>query len=255
MQLTVVGSSDAFNAAGRFHSCYLLESQNTGTIMIDFGATSLAALRQIDRTPSEIDAIAFTHLHGDHLAGLPFYILDAMFVSFRTQSLEIVGPPLTEDRIEALMKATYKEVMDRPRSFAIDICETEPGQTIECQGFKISCYSAVHMSAPDIAMSLRIEDPQGKVAVFSGDTAMNPQLLAAAEQADVLVAECSALHPPIGKHCTFDDWIEAMPKLSAKRLILSHLDEIMRQKAPELLNQAPDNLRLDFADDGMKIVI
>jgi hypothetical protein len=57
-RLTVVGSSDAFNAAGRCHSCYLLEGDGAGPLMIDFGATALYALRKIGRSAAEVRGFA-----------------------------------------------------------------------------------------------------------------------------------------------------------------------------------------------------
>ena len=54
-RLVVVGSSDAFNSMGRSHSCYWLEGQGFGPLMIDFGATSLMALRRVGREPRELE--------------------------------------------------------------------------------------------------------------------------------------------------------------------------------------------------------
>src|SRR5213592_4522704 len=92
MDVTVVGSGDAFGSGGRFQTCIAVGSQ----VLIDRGATSLTALRQQHMDPNEIDTIVITHLHGDHFGGLPFLILDGQF-RHRTNDLTVVGPPGTRD--------------------------------------------------------------------------------------------------------------------------------------------------------------
>src|SRR5205085_1754146 len=59
---------------------------------IDFGASSLIALAQQGIDPNSIDAIVLTHLHGDHCAGVPFLLIDAMLASKRSRPLTIAGP-------------------------------------------------------------------------------------------------------------------------------------------------------------------
>ncbi len=46
-------------------------------LLVDCGATSLVALKAQGLNPDAVDAVAVTHLHGDHFGGLPFLILDA----------------------------------------------------------------------------------------------------------------------------------------------------------------------------------
>ena len=69
MKLTVIGSADAFNSAGRGNSCYVLESADAGKVMIDFGPTALLGLRRQGIQPNELSGVVFTHLHGDHIGG------------------------------------------------------------------------------------------------------------------------------------------------------------------------------------------
>ena len=40
-----------------------------------------------------IETILITHFHADHIAGLPFFILEANYVLKRQASLTIAGPP------------------------------------------------------------------------------------------------------------------------------------------------------------------
>lgn len=256
MRITVVGSGDAFNAEGRFHSCYLLEAQDCHTIMVDFGATALVALRRLGRSTSEIATVVFTHLHGDHIGGVPFLVIDAMFSERRRTPLRLVGPVGLEARVRALLDATYgSEVMDRDDAPAFEFTELLPGVRHRVEGCELETFPARHMHPPHRPLCLRFVAPNGVRAAFSGDTAMCEGLLAAAADVDVLVAECSGLVPPIGQHCTWEDWCRVLPELTAQRVILTHLGREVRRHASQLLREAPPGPGLAFADDGMVVEV
>jgi ribonuclease BN (tRNA processing enzyme) len=251
MRLTIVGSSDAFNSLGRSHSCYLLEGDGFGPIMIDFGATALLALRRIGREPREVRGFALTHLHGDHVGGFPFLIIDGMFHAVRQEPLEVVGPVGAEARVESFLRIAYGDVADRPRPFTLQVREIRPGEETILAGATVRGFPAEHMDPPEQPLCLRVTAPDGRSVAFSGDTAMCDALLAAADGAEALVAECSCLRPPCGRHCTWEDWLARLPEVRARRVVLSHLGTAVRQRIPELRAEAPPSVVLDFADDGM----
>jgi len=122
MRVTAVGSGDAFCSGGRGHTCWLIDDAE-GTFMVDFGATALAALKRLGREPDGIGAVHFTHLHGDHIAGWPFLLVDAMYRSRRRSPLVVSGPPGTKDRLQALWSACYPAAAERPLPFALEVRE------------------------------------------------------------------------------------------------------------------------------------
>ena len=219
--------------------------------MVDIGGSGLAALRKAGRAPKELAGIAITHLHGDHVGGLPFLLLDAAYNEPRTVTLPMVGPLGLSARIHDLMLASYRELASMRFGFDYPITEIAPGQSAALAGLNVQGFLADHMDPPHFPLSLRIRGPDGKVVTFSGDTAMNPHLLEAADGADLLIAECSALEPPIGRHCTWLDWKAVLPTLKARKVVLTHLNHRVRGAIPRLLAEAPANVDLAFADDGM----
>lgn len=221
--------------------------------MIDFGATALMGLRQLGRAPSEIRGFAFTHLHGDHVGGYPFLVIDGMFHDVRTDRLDIVGPAGVSQRLNAVLEAAYGDLATRERPFETRMRELFAGGSIEIAGATIRGFAAEHMDPPEEPMCLRVEAPGGKTIAFSGDTAMCDGLFAAADGADLLVAECSCLAHPCGRHCTWEEWKEALPRVKARRVLFTHLGTAVRARVDELLDDAPDGVDLAFADDGLVV--
>lgn len=275
MRLTVVGSGDAFNAAGRLHSCYLLEGSGFTPTMIDFGATALAGLHRLGRRATEVATFAFTHLHGDHLGGVPFLFIDAMYADVRNAPLRMVGPRGLGARARALVEVTYGELLARPEAPELEVEEVAPGQRLSVSGLVLETFPADHQDPPEEPLCLRFTGPDGASVAFSGDTRLSEGLLAAADGVDLLVAECSALAPPAGRHCTWEDWRRALPTLSARRVLLTHLGQDVRPEIPRLVAEAEAAFtgpsgrreagsgrltgapgpRLDFADDGLVLEI
>jgi ribonuclease BN (tRNA processing enzyme) len=254
MRLTVIGSADAFNSGGRGHSCYLLESAGAGALMVDFGPTALMGLRHASFEPNRLDGIVFTHMHGDHIGGFPFILIDALYNGVRRRELPILGPARTRECLEALLDATYDEMKDRMSLVPISIDELTPGQTRDFVGYRIEAFAAEHMDPPHRPLCLRITDPQGTVVAFSGDTLPCPGLFAAAQGASLLVAECTRLAQPAGHHCTWEDWKQQIPTLGAKSLMLTHLGADVRARVPDLEAQMRDaRIPVRFAEDGLVI--
>lgn len=256
MKLTVVGSADAVNAGGRGNSCYLVESAGAPKLMIDFGPTALLGLRRLGVSPADLGGVVFTHLHGDHTGGFPLLCIDAMFGGSPDPRLRVLGPPLTQTTLWNVFLAAYRELeKDLPTRVRLSIDEFHPGDERAFAGYTIRAYAADHMSPPHQALCLRVTDAAGRAIAFSGDTRICPGLLAAATDADLLVADCSRLAPPAGPHATWQDWQETLPILRAKSLLLTHLGADIRARAPTLLDGLRLPLPVGIADDGLVIEV
>ena len=251
MKLIVTGSGDAFNAAGRGHSCYWLEGMTEHPMMVDFGATALQALKRLELDPRRLRTILITHLHGDHIGGLPFLVIDGVVRSGRQEPLQLVGPPGTRQRCEDLLALSYGVLAEQEERFPLQYCEVEPEQELAFGAVRVRVFRADHVAPPGQALGYRVVRENGPTVVFSGDTAMTDELLTAAVGADLLVAECSALEPPAGKHCTWAEWRRELPGLDVGRVLLAHLPEEMRAgELPPVGEGAPP---VELAEDGQVV--
>ena len=254
MQLVVVGSADAFNSAGRGHSCYWLEDAARRPLMIDFGGTALQGLARLDLDPRALGGVLLTHLHGDHFGGLPFLQVALTYQRPRSEPLVVVGPPGSAERVRALVEITYGEVL-RETAFRFEVRELAPGGSLEVEGARVEAFAAVHQDPPERPLCLRVTGRDGSVVAFSGDTEACEGLLAAAAGVDLLVGDCTGLAPPVGPHMTWIDWRAVLPSLTARRVVLSHLGADVRAAAPDALAGVRGGPPVELADDGARYVV
>jgi len=104
VSIRFVGSGDSFGSGGRFQTCILVDGGGM-RFTIDFGTSSLIALKQQGIDHNSIDAVLLTHLHGDHCGGVPFLLVDAMLGAKRSRPLTIAGPRDLRSRMGAIAGA------------------------------------------------------------------------------------------------------------------------------------------------------
>lgn len=247
MQLTFVGSGDAFGTEGRFNTCFHVAADPLN-FLIDCGASSLVALKQrrIDR--NAIQLILISHLHGDHFGGLPFFLLDAQLVASRTTPLTIAGPPGLKARLEMAMEALFTGSSKIPWKFELEIIELPLATPSELLGLNILTREVVHPSgAPSTA--LRIE-AEGKTIAYSGDTEWTEALLPIANGADLFICECYMFERVVKFHMSYSIILEHLEDLGAKRVVLTHMGEDMMANRDKV-----DLSRVTLAEDGLELLV
>jgi ribonuclease BN (tRNA processing enzyme) len=236
--VTFAGCGDAFGSGGRFQACIHLDHPNLASpVLLDCGATSMTALRQAGLDPGEIGTVFLSHLHGDHFGGLPFLILDGQF-SHREQSLQIIGPPGTAERLSEAMECLFPGSTQVRREFVFVVSELSPGQRLDLPGMRVVARSGRHPSGAS-ALILRLEIA-GKVIAYTGDTAWTDAILLAAADADLLIAEAYYRHKAVPHHLRLADLTEHRSEIKARRTILTHMSADMLAHPAE--NHAHDGL-------------
>ena len=127
MQLRFVGCGDAFGSGGRHNTCFHVTGTSVN-FLIDCGASTLPALENCGIVRNDIDLILVTHFHGDHFAGLPFFLLDAQF-SRRSRPLVIAGPQGIDTRLTQVMEALFEHSSKTQRKFELTVVALAPEET------------------------------------------------------------------------------------------------------------------------------
>lgn len=102
LNLTILGSSAALPAIGRFTSCQYLELQNRH-FLIDCGEGAQMQLVKYQLSIPKIDHIFISHLHGDHYLGL-MPLLFSMHLNKRTADLHLYAPAGLDEIITLQLK-------------------------------------------------------------------------------------------------------------------------------------------------------
>jgi ribonuclease BN (tRNA processing enzyme) len=247
MRFTAVGCGDAFGSGGRFHTCFLVETGQT-TLALDFGATSLVALKRLGRHPNEIDAVVLSHLHGDHFGGLPFLLLDSQFDSRREKPLTIIGPTGSTERINQAMEVFFPGSSRNKWRFELRILDLPCGTPHRYAGIEIVTAEVTHPSgAPSTAV--RIADGR-RTLVYSGDTSWTEALVTIAQGADLFVTECYRLSGAPVAHLDFEQIDANRARFNARRIMLTHMSAQVLEKLAEIEARgyltAHDGLSLDL---------
>jgi ribonuclease BN (tRNA processing enzyme) len=240
--LTFVGTGDAFGTGGRNNTCILVDAPGL-RFAIDFGATSVNALKALGMDHNSIDAILLTHFHGDHAAGVPTLLMDAMLGSKRQTPLTIAGPPGTAARLPQIAEALFPGSGGMQPKFPLDVIDMEMLIPHSVRGLNVTTYPAIH-TPQTVPTSIRVE-VAGKAIAFTGDSAWTDHMPTLARGSDVLIAECYFHTKPVPFHLNYPVIREHRHELKTKRLILTHM-------GPEMLAVA-DTVPDECAYDGMVI--
>lgn len=220
MRLTVIGCSGSFPGPDSAASCYLVQAgdgDDTFSLLLDLGSGALGVLqRHVDlRT---IDAVALTHLHGDHCLDLcGFYVVRKYHPMGHLGRIPVHGPPGTAARLAR----AYDMDAEPGMANEFDFHEYD-GSVLEVGPFSIETTPVDH---PVDAYALRITDGDG-VLVYSGDTAVCDGLRDCARGADLLLAEASFLDAdtnPSHVHMSGSDAARLATDAAVRALVLTHI--------------------------------
>jgi len=111
---------------------------NGHSILMDCGEGTQVALKSAGFTFKPIDVICLTHLHADHVSGIPGMLL-SMGNEGRTESVLIIGPKGTTKVISSL------RIIAPQLPFEVEVSEIEnPDETYWFDGFNITAFKVRH---------------------------------------------------------------------------------------------------------------
>lgn len=244
-KLTIIGSGDAFGSGGRHTACYFVEGAEN-PFLLDCGATALVALKQAKISTLAFDTIILSHLHGDHFGGLPFILIDAIYISRRRKPLTIAGPPGAEARFWQAVEALYPTMSKVQRHFDLRFVEFPTRTPQEVNGIRFEAFEVKHFSgAPSYALRFYLGE---RVFAFTGDTGWTDGVIEAGRDADLYLMECYQYDFRLEMHLDYQMIASHYEAIGARRVLLTHMSEAMLAKRSEV-----DSRRFMLAEDGMVV--
>lgn len=185
--LTCLGSGAALTDGRRWNSI-LIDRR----ILLDLPPTAVVELQRLDLDITEIDVIFISHLHADHMFGLPFLLLEYCVRRERDQPIYIVGPPSIEERTETLCDLAWPGMREAGFEPHVPVSYVEVTENGEYQAGDIT-FSAVQMKHFALeAFGYRFAY-KGLTIAYTGDTGECAQLSKLLHGVDVAILELT--HP------------------------------------------------------------
>lgn len=158
-----LGTGNAFLPHGRNHSLAILDGKH----LIDAPPTALSSMRKYGVSPADLETIIFTHMHGDHIFGLPFILLERKYISDRegVKSLKIICNESARSVLEDICKIAYPGSLDDMFE-KIEFCYDRQGSFSE---WKYTRFPVKHNDAVD-PHGYKFTTPNGGVLIHSGDS-------------------------------------------------------------------------------------
>jgi ribonuclease BN (tRNA processing enzyme) len=245
MRVTIIGCGDAFGAGGQLQTSFQVRGTSS-TFLIDCGVTTLIGMRRLGIQPNDIDTVFVTHLHGDHFGGLPWLLVDAIYVSMRKRPLMVTGPRGIEARFLTAAEALYPNITTVKRDFDLRFIEYEGRKPLMVGGITVTPFEVKHPSgAPPYALRFEIER---KVLAFTGDTGWVEVLCEVARGADLFISECFQYDMSLPIHLDYATIDANYQRLGAKRVLLTHMGAAMLSNTGNV-----DASRYIIAHDGMTL--
>src|SRR5689334_2428239 len=164
MQVRFVGCGDAFGSGGRQNTCFHVTGASSN-LLIDCGASALPALKRLAIVRNDIELILITHFHGDHFAGLPFFLLDAQF-SRRSRPLVIAGPAGLAARLAQAMEALFENSSKTRQKFDLSLVELKPEESRTFGAVSVTPFSMVHGESGGPFLGYRIA-AEGRIIAYT----------------------------------------------------------------------------------------
>ena len=162
-------------ASGSSGNCTYVGSENTG-ILVDVGVSKKKisdALRDVDRTFTDINGIVITHEHIDHIRGLG--------VISRAYGIPIYA---TEATIEEIKYTTSLGTLDYGLFHSI-----RPDEPFMVGNIEVRAHSTWHDAADPVCYSLLCEEK--KIAVATDMGGYDGYMIQALKDADALLVEAN----------------------------------------------------------------
>lgn len=196
-RVTLIGTGAPPPDRARMGPATLVEAGGR-RLLFDVGRGASSSIRALGLNLGAVHTVFLTHLHVDHLSGLPDFWLTGHHRDRFGQRLDpvVIHGPVGVARMVAGLKQAYGDIARgwRLPDVALEVAAVEfdgPGIVYNEGGVRVTAFRVPH---GDDAYGYKIEY-QGRAVVISGDTGFSEEVIRQAEGADLLIHEVFYVDP------------------------------------------------------------
>jgi len=255
IEVTLLGTGTPQPLMERFGPSIVVQA-GTETLLFDGGRGCLQRLRQLKLEYGKINALFLTHLHSDHIVGLPDLWLTGWLITKRAIPLNVFGPIGTTKMVEYLQKAFAYDISIRveddkapQEGSKLSVTEIRQGVVYEKNGVKVIAFAVDH-GVIKPAFGYRVEY-NGRSVVLSGDTKYSENLIKFAKGADLLVHEVMIAPDTLSKsdpkynitqhHTTPEQAAQIFTEIKPKLAAYSHIVKLYGRTEDEIMKRTKAN--------------
>ena len=232
LKVYLLGTGNPQPRIDRFGASILVEAGGE-KMLFDCGRGATQRLFQLKIPLEEANPLFLTHLHSDHVVGIPDLWLTGWGPGGRRDvPFRVFGPRGTEEMMSHLDQAFKADIRLRLSSRARSLegvvilaQDIQPGVVYEQNGVKVTAFEVEHGRVKP-AFGYRI-DYRGRSVVLSGDTAYSENLARFSQGVDLLVHEVRLAGPgpggTSGLHITPEEAGELFTRVKPGLALYSHI--------------------------------
>lgn len=220
-KITILGSGTCVPRLDR-SACAALVETGAAKMLLDLGPGTIHRMLEYGVTIFDVTHIAFSHFHPDHTSEFIPLVFATKYPDgpYRRQLLTVLGGRGLQAFYKGL-QAVYGEWIVLPKGqMAVRELDVLEGETRTFADFKLTARPVNHR--PE-SLAYRIEDRNGRVIVYSGDTDECDSLADLARDADLFICESAMPDQAKGPgHLTPSMAGKIATDAGVKRLVLTH---------------------------------
>lgn len=242
IKVTLLGTGAPVPSMERFGPSILVEAGGQ-KLLFDCGRGAGQRLWQLKIPLGQVNTLFLTHLHSDHVVGIPDVWLTGWIPAVygrRSVPFKVLGPPGTKNMMDNLVRAFAWDISTRSKEknkadsgAIVNAIDIEEGFVWEKNGVKVTPFTVRHSDFIDSALGYRI-DYDGHSVILSGDTRYSENLIRFAKGADVVVHEVAAaneqsmqnsdlINQILGFHSSPEDAGNVFELVKPKLAVYSHI--------------------------------
>lgn len=221
VKLVFLGTGGWISSPNRNNTSFLIRTEK-GSYLFEAGEGIYKTLQKMGLFPLELKAGFITHVHADHVLGLPSLILLQTF--YGGKKIEMLMPEFAKDWVE---KLTYFIPEEYKKGISFNFFEPSVSSPVyHDEEMEVYAFHAFH-TVPAVSYSIHLKDKKLRI-FYTGDTASSVKHIEFMRNADVVIHEASIpdgqedLARSLG-HATPSQAINVCLKANVKRLFLVHL--------------------------------